>query len=614
MCGIVGFISHRDYSASLRAATDVMSHRGPDNVGHHFDEFNQWRIGLGHRRLSIIDLSEGANQPFEDSTMAFAIVFNGEIYNYRSLRQQLKDVHFRTDSDTEVLLELYKRKGSKMLNELKGMFSFAILDRNKETIFLARDQLGIKPLYFCHKNNEFAFASEIRGLFEFPFIPKNIDTNCFTEFFLNGFLYEPDTGFKDVFKLPAGHFAQVEYSDQKISVREERYWSPFLKTDKEAKEIKAVIEEEIQDHLVSDAPVGLFFSGGVDSSILLANVKNTTKAITVRSPQGSMIEAGMADDWTYAKKIAKIFDVSLDHIELGSLSGEGFLENIEDLARSIEEPIADYTFVASAFLSAKSRAKGYKVMLSGLGADEIFAGYGRYVLVHHQNFFRPFEVMVRILGKHFSFFEKKVERFSSFYRETDFVYRYTSLIGYFSRDDLKSAFVKMPDYSMFSRKLNGILLEVEQKSSLKKAMYIDLQGFLSHNFTVADKSSMLASQELRVPLATKSLAEITFGASESSLIWGFRAKNILKEYLSRFLPRSIVNRRKTGFNPPLDGLIRSLGKERILEFVSKNELYEVVKEEFVHSLLDSHFSNKVNRTYQIFTLLFFSAWYKLNKN
>ncbi len=615
MCGISGFVANQ--KIDLKNSLDAMAHRGPDAIGEYYYDYNSVSVGLGHRRLSIIDLSSNANQPFHSIRDEYSIIFNGEIYNYAQLKSDLvkRGYEFLSNSDTEVLLYMYVEYGAEMLNLLNGIFGFCILDKKNHQIFIARDHLGIKPIYFYQSTDLFAFASEIKALEQIAGVKKTIDNEQLTEFLLNGFIYEPDTGFKEIKKIKPGSYILLDFSADGLKATETVYWMP-RKNNFNPEEFESLVNQSIREQTVSDVPLGVFFSGGVDSSIILSELRGETHAFVVKASEEEYQNAGMTSDYDYATKIAKIFNTDLEAITLAkgeTLDSETFLNYIDYLSKATEEPIADFTFIASLQLSRETKKRGYTVMLSGMGADELFGGYPRYKLVKYDSLFSIVKPLVNLLFAKVSFFKKKIERFNSFLKERDFIFRYTSLVGVFSKKEVGDLLISGPSFKRYSDKLTKIITPFSHESNLKKAMVLDLYGFLSHNFMVADKSSMLASQELRVPLATKDLFEMGFTLPDSKLISLSKTKLPLRKMLLKNLPSSIVNRRKAGFNPPMDGAVNDLGKEKALNYMERNGLFTFLNKTEVERVLNDHFSNRANNTYKIFQLLYISSWYNTNK-
>lgn len=622
MCGILGVVMDQSNSLgnSFEDSLRLLDHRGPDNRGTYYDTIGHSRIALGHTRLSILDLSASANQPFTSSCGRYVLVYNGEIYNYQELgKNLLPDQVMQTSSDTEVLLWLYIRYGEKMLNMLDGMFAFALLDRKNNTLFCARDQLGIKPLYYIADSEKFAFSSEIKPLFSLTGEDPKLDKYAVYEFIRNSFVYEPGTGFEGVNKLGAGEYCIVELDDRKI-IKRLKYWLPWDKKHNNSYSIEKHVRlpnslhEElrvsIRRQLRSDVPVGLFFSGGVDSTIILAELQSKVASMTVKNNKKHMADSGQTNDYKYALQVADHFGVELREIEFQqSEDGEEFLKNVRRMAFLSEELLSDYTFMASMSLSKAAKEMGYTVMLSGMGADEIFGGYSRYRLVMYPRIYCFFgNLFAFILGKQRGF-DKKIERLKRFCRCDDFADKYTSILGYFSKKDAESYLFYRPEFEeLYRTRLNNIVSDIS--SPFKKAVYLDVFGFLAHNFSVADKSSMQESVELRVPLVTKRLFELSFELPASSLSGMFRTKKPLRKFLEGKVPGNIINRKKTGFHPPMDNVIRSIGRARIIFELKQAQIGKIIDITFIERILAEHFDGRKNNTYGIFQLLYLAYWYQ----
>ncbi len=606
MCGILGYISDEDLH--INKGLREMKHRGPDSQGVY--EFEN--LKFGHRRLSIIDLNEGANQPFvlEDNI----IVFNGEVYNYKILKEILKSeegIIFKTQSDTEVLLHWLIYKGIDRVNEVEGMFSFAWLNKTSKKLYLVRDSLGIKPLYIYTNKEKLIFSSEIKSIFSILPEAKKIDESCFAEYLLNGFIYEPETGFKNIRKIAQASYEVYNLYGELIETK--KYWdiANITKIESSNKIIADEINKSIKEHLVSDVPVGLFFSGGVDSSIILTQTRNSILPITVKALDEDYKQAGITSDYEYARSIGELLKINVESISLDKFDGnEAFLNLVEEVAISNEELMADFTFQSSKVLSLKAKEKGFTVMLSGMGADEIFAGYPRYKLVKYDNLLRIFKPLVNVLGRKNKWMAKKVERFQNYFIAKDFSMKYTSLIGYFSEKEVIALLKSEKKLVKYKEKIDKMLNPVKHFSKLRKAMYLDYFGFLSHNFSVSDKSSMQGSIELRVPLATKKLYELSWNLTDNKLIDFFRFKKPLRNYLLNYLPKRIVGRKKSGFNPPMDNYINNLGEKIIFDKYKENGLFEYLDEKEVKNVIEKHFSKKTNNTFKLYQLLHFSYWLK----
>lgn len=613
MCGIVGYLSNE--KIGLNEGLLKMEHRGPDAYGeYHFNSNNTYG-GLGHVRLSIIDLNTHANQPFEYLDR-YTMVFNGEIYNFIELKNELESngYTFSTSSDTEVLIAAYDYHKEKVFDYLDGMFAFAIYDSVEEKLICARDHLGIKPLYyyFDQSTKKLFFASELKVLFSFDDVPRKIAKELIPEFLINGWLYEPDTGFEEIFKVMPG--AYIEYALKADTFKEEIYFdvSDEAKYQDmlENKNIETLIDNSIKIQCRSDVPLGLFFSGGVDSTVIAAKVDNPS-CLIAKYEEKDLKESGIASDYEYGMAIAKELDLNIEPIQLKE---EDFsVETIKNIVQCTEEPIADFTYQISEKISFKAREKGYKVMLSGMGADEVFGGYPRYKLIAYKKLFTSLAIVLKPFRKFVKKFYKKVDRVFLFAQEKEFIDAYSSLIVGFSNKEVESL-VKRPNYlKKYHGKMHRYLEKVKNKSSLKKALYLDLYGFLSHNFTVTDKSSMQASIEVRVPLVNKFLLIKNFYEDEKRLLDLKVTKKQLKNILNGLLPQEIINRKKTGFNPPMDVIINSLGEEKILHIVNEGYLKRYIDLDYIYILVEEHFKQVDNHTYKLWIILYLNYWIEENE-
>lgn len=611
MCGISFYCSKKNIlDNQLKESLRLTFHRGPDASGVLNERVGQYNVGIGHNRLSIIELSEAGSQPMI-SNSGNVISYNGEIYNHSELKKKLDLLGYKFigSSDTEVILKLYDEFGFKSFAMLKGMFSFVILDRNINKLFVVRDTIGIKPVYLFQNNGDLYGSSEIRGLKAFSAVDAEVDKNDIYEFFNNGFLYEPSTGFKYIKKLMPGNLCELDLSTGEIEFRCFKEIMEFHDSEPLSEKIVAAIKAQ----QVADVPLGLFFSGGTDSSILASHFKSTNLFF---AKYGADHAADM--DLKYSKMIASFLDKELAIAELGSddQDVESLLSSVKFVATNTEELISDYTFWATYQLSKAARDGGYKVMLSGMGGDEAFAGYPRYLVLKNNHMIKILSPVFKFLLK-YGFFpkklNKKIERLVSYCSENEWVNAYSRMLGYFSRRELESLFQDSESLDAnFSAKLKGIVSKYkgDKSDKVKLAQFMDMRGFLSHNLIVSDKASMLASIELRVPLLDERIVAHGLESTTDQLIYGKRTKFPLQEILKNILPRKLVERPKTGFNPPLDGLIDSIGPERLKYELSNLDGILNISE--IILLINNHFSKVSNNTYKIWQLLYFSNWIKVN--
>ena len=584
-----------------------MQHRGPDAAA--IEDYNiaEWSITFGHRRLSIVDLSDAANQPFTSDDGAFTLIFNGEIYNHLALRQGLiaQGHRFRTRSDTEVLLTGLIQEGTSFLKKANGMFALALLDRRQRKLTLARDAFGIKPLY-VHRRDDggLAFASEIRSLAIAGEIALKPDETCLAEFLLNGFLYEPSSGFQGIEKVLPGTVLTFDLDSHQVTSH------PFhdpLAEKPNHESLETLLRRQIELEKEADVPVGVFFSGGIDSSVLVSAAPRPIEAFFVDYGE----EQG--GDAHYAEAIAAKLDVPLKRAyhRAEALTADGIIEEFREVARGTEEPISDYTYIATRQISRLAREAGYKVMLSGMGGDELLAGYPRYVAAQYWPMLRRFGKApmwgADLLALRASW-SKRAGRLKAFLAAQDFVEAYTALVGYFTADEVIQMTGSRTSVDAAFQRMRTLLAPLEGRSSLRKAMHLDRHGFLAHNLTVTDRASMSESIEVRVPLLNIALESFVAGRPDNALMRGRSGKLPLKGYLEEYLPKDLTHRPKVGFNPPLDGRISKMGRDRSLDIITTGRIAAILDPNIIKTWIDEHFEGRANHTYRLWQLIYLSLW------
>lgn len=620
MCGVSFYYSQtKAFSSELAESLRMTSHRGPDSQGSDECVIGGAFVGLGHNRLSIVDLSIAGKQPMHNEK-GCSIIFNGEIYNFKRLREMLleRGVSFVSHTDTEVILELYSAFGLDAFALLEGMFAIVLLDRSLGVVHFIRDFVGVKPLYVGSSNGSIFVSSEIRGLRPFFDAPLTVDKDDVYSFFNNGFLYEPNTGFAEVKKAMPGTVLTLDLANGQTC---ETKFNPNVHDRTSLFQDK--IEKAIHDQLEADVPVGIFFSGGMDSSILAGL---SGKSDLFFAEYSSDVNADI--DKIYSKKIADFLGKRLIVSDLSgskvvgepdsapcdsSCKSDELIEQVKFVARNTEELVSDYTFWSTYCLSDAARKNGYKVMLSGMGGDEIFAGYPRYQILRFDRVVRLGLPILKLLLNLRMFpkrLDKRFARLVSYASESNWGVAYSRLLGYFSGTELQRLFgpTGFRCRLNYRAQMDAILAEYtgDARDRVKLGQFFDRRGFLSHNLIVSDKASMLASLELRVPLLNEYL--VLYGTEQKSRdLIGFRiGKKPLRNVLLSLLPSRFINRPKTGFNPPLDGLIADIGKSRLQAELLPLEGY--LDFQFVNELVEEHFNGKVNNSYKIWQLLYFSFW------
>lgn len=610
MCGLSFYCCDSNPVEELQASLLAMEHRGPDASNLFYKKIENAFVGLGHNRLSILDLSEAGSQPMSMADTA-VITYNGEVYNNNELRELLKSkgYSFIGHSDTEVVLKLYVEFGTDSFSMLKGMFAYALLDEQKKKLYVVRDRVGIKPVYIYQDKTSLYGSSEIRGLRAFSAVNPALDRNDIFEFFNVGFLYEPDTGYQYIKKLLPGHYLEYDVASSTGKM------APFghIHSHSSARPLNEKIQSAVKTQLVSDVETGVFFSGGADSSILANYVDDQVLLFAnYGEPQSENT------DLHYSHKISDYLNKALqiEEINPDDQSVDSLLESIDFVAKNTEELISDYTFWPTYRLSLLAKNAGYKVMLSGMGGDEIFSGYPRYIVVKNHVGIKLVTSLFKFLFNFGLFpkkFDKKMERLVSYCSESHWPTAYSRLLGYFSREELKSFFKDFDSLdTQLKSKLDGIMEKYEgaHRNKVKLAQHFDMTGFLSHNLAVSDKASMLASIELRVPLLDETVVSHGLSLPSSKLLRGFQTKRPLKKLLAHLLPANLVKRPKTGFNPPLDGLIRKIGAERLK--VEMTRVSKFINASSTDSMIEAHFAGQANNTYKLWQLLYFSRWLRAN--
>lgn len=553
MCGIFGIISKKNiiktkFNQSLR----LIKHRGPDNESSIFETLNSKNIALGHTRLSIIDLSEKANQPL--SIGKYTIIFNGEIYNYKTLKLKLEKegVVFKTESDTETIIQSYIKYGIKTtVKNLNGMFAFAILDRKKGKLILARDRIGIKPLYFFINSENFVFSSELKSIREISTNKFVIDINSIANYFFHKYVSEPTTIFEEISALNPGYIA--EFDIKNFSFNTIQYWK-LEKSSKQKDETKVlndideILNRSLSEHLISDVPISFAFSGGLDSSLLIAMAKQYKKDIV-----GFTIKRNENDiDWIYSLKIAKF--LKIDHL----------ITNFEDLNltgkdvniyKIYDQPIG-CSSIYSTYLLYKTISKKFKVCISGDGGDEIFGGYSWYQYFLDMKNMPLDALMNKNRLKHFI----NNKFFSSFNDIKN--YKDIMLNRYSKKDviELLDDNFEVDETSMYEQYIDKI-------NSIQDMQYVDFFTFLRFALKRTDFSSMAHSVENRVPFLDHRLVEYAFSIDPKLVYKDGELKYLLKKLAERYLPKEFIYRPKKGFSAPLGNILPISSAKESMHFI-----------------------------------------------
>ena len=623
MCGIGGYIRHMGNHALnpeplLDAMGQAIYHRGPDGGATWYDD----HIGLVHRRLSIIDLSEAGTQPMVSHSGRYVMVFNGEIYNYRVLRAELEAQGevFYSQTDSEVLLTLYEKKGEACLQDLNGMFAFAIWDRHTRQLFMARDRLGKKPLYYFQFGQDFAFGSEIKAMVPLPFLRREIRYDAVKDFFFYQYVPDPKTIYKDIHKLPPGHW--MTWSEDK-GIRLQRYWQLSfghqlgLSETQIAEDLYNLIDDAVKIRMVSDVPLGAFLSGGIDSSLVVGMMSQhsdrpvTTCAIGFDSKQH--------DEVQYARQVAELFGT--DHHEF--TVNENIAESFEHITSYLDEPFADASYIPTYYVAKLARQK-VTVALAGDGGDENFAGYSKYVTDQIENRMRrliPGPVRTGVLpwlgamaGTLPSTLGRKSQSLlttlatdpeRSFYTTNSF-FR-PNLWERLVQGDLKKETAGYDPAELTCK----LYRECDAEDHLSKILYTDIHSYLPGDIlTKVDRMTMANSLEARAPLLDYRVVELAASMPSRLKLKGQEKKHILKRSAARLLPNDILYRKKMGFSVPmsqwLNGPLSNALESALL--VNQDATTSSFNSKAVKRLIDDHKSGHKQHTQELWALLAYQQW------
>jgi asparagine synthase (glutamine-hydrolysing) len=551
MCGITGYFSRSTFTIhDLQTMTQLVSHRGPDAEGTFTDEV----CGLGHRRLSILDLSDRANQPMHSRDGRYVMVFNGEIYNYREIARELH-LSLRTSSDSEVILEAFAREGIQAVNRFNGMFAFAIYDKSLRELYIFRDRAGIKPLFYYWDGHNLAFASELKSLAKLSRFSKAVNLQAVNQFLNLGYIPAPYTIYNDIYKLPAGNYLQVSAGGVQTHV----YWSlaEVVTASDYTDELSAKVQLEslltssVKYQMISDVPLGIFLSGGIDSSLITAlavkQSANTINTFSIGFEESKYSEAA------YAKEVARHLGTTHHELIVTAREARDLVETMMDV---YDEPYADSSAIPTMLVSAFARRQ-VKVVLCGDGADELFFGYGMYQWAQRlaQPGLKLFKTPLAKVLKHGR--QDKYQKAAGMldYEASDCLpsHIFSQEQGFFSRKELKEL--------LHTSYLKGFCLPTLQ---VKRNLYaieaqslFDMQYYLPDDLLVkVDRASMQYGLEARVPYLDHRIVEFALNLSPDLKYQNGISKYLLKEILYQYVPKLLFDRPKRGFSIPLHEWLR----------------------------------------------------------
>lgn len=600
----------------------VLAHRGPDDHGIYVDG----PVGIGHQRLSIIDISPAGHQPMSNEDGSIWIVFNGEIYNFKELRMELqgKGHVFTSHTDTETIIHLYEEEDTDCLNRLRGMFAFAIWDSTKQRLFIARDRVGKKPLVYAVTDDAIIFASEIKALLQDPSVTAEVDCEALHHYLTYQYVPSPWTMFKGIRKLPPAHSLVVER--EKITTRQ--YWQlsyaqkltlPTLGDYVE--QFMDVFTEAVKIRLRSDVPLGAFLSGGIDSSATVAVMSQlTNRAIKTFSIGFDVSEY---NETTFAAMVAKKFNT--DHTEF--IVNPDAISILPKLVWHYNEPFADSSAIPTYYVSKLTR-EHVTVALNGDGGDESFAGYERYIADKLAGYYEKIPCIARehIIKRCLSFIPHQENRNSFFRRLKRFVNgisekaerRYVRWICGFDnemKNDLYSAAFAEKTAAIDSVDLIvNWYAKADASAFLDKTLFVDIMSYLPDDLLVkVDIASMANSLEARSPFLDHKLMEFAAALPPHLKLNGIQSKYLLKKAFSSVLPRSVLYRKKMGFGVPIDRWLRNELKELTYQTLLEKRTVErgLFKEQAVRMLIDEHMLKRADNSYRIWALLFMEVWYRM---
>jgi asparagine synthase (glutamine-hydrolysing) len=622
MCGICGIIQENVKSSDIQIMIDALVHRGPDDSGV-FINANK-TLGFGHRRLSIIDLGSG-HQPMSNEDETLWITFNGEIYNYQELKEDLEKRHkFKTQSDTEVILHLYEEKGEECLQDLRGMFAFAIHDQRTDTLFLARDHLGQKPAYYYHEGHIFAFASEIKALLALKPELKEVNPEALYEYLTIRIITPPRSMFQKIQKLPPGHCLIFRNGQTTIKPYWQLKYEPKITDDFTAilKELEKQIELTVNYHLVSDVPVGAFLSGGMDSSLIVALmskfVNEPIKTFSGDVPYKDYSEV------PYARMVANKYKT--DHREL--TINPSLVRDLPDLVWHLDEP-SDPLSVCMYNISRLTR-KHVKVVIGGDGGDELFGGYDRYYGNRLVNFYAMLPESIRkfVLGELIrltpeSFWYRSLSHKIRWMHQMSFYNggeRYSKSLGYFYFSD---RFKDQLYTDKFRKSVNGFDPEGSlkeyfdcdnAKEIIDKMLFVDsMTRMPDHPNMILDRMTMAHNLEARSPFLDHKLAEFCAGIPSKYKVKSTQVRYIEVEMAKKYLPPELITKKKQGFSSALPYLLEDEYKILFRVLLQDSHLVDAgyFQKNAIKNLLTEHTEKKVDHGNRLWLLCNSEIWYRM---
>lgn len=625
MCGICGFIQSESIGDDriLKKMNDQILHRGPDDEGFYYNK----RVGLAAKRLSIIDLNTG-HQPLPSYSKNAWITFNGEIYNFKELKNDLlsKGYKFRTGTDTEVIVNMYEEYGVSFIDKLRGMFAFGIYDIKKDSLLIARDHVGIKPLYYSLKSdNSLIFGSEIKTILQYPGIDRKLNRSAVDLFFTLEYIPAPLSIFESIKKLPAGHYLLFE--NEKLDIKQ--YWNLIDRLDSTKKnksfdqlkeEFLFLLKESVEMRMIADVPLGAFLSGGLDSSAIVSAMSTISKDKIKTFSIG--FEEKSYSELKYSNIVSKKFDT--DHYT--KTLAPDINDLVHFLTNFLDEPLGDFSNFPT-YLVSKTAREQVTVALSGDGGDEIFGGYEHYIA---QRMAGTIDLpLIRSIHPAFSKitnlfppsklkkgFVNRVKRFSEGL-SNPYSDRHFRWMQFLSNVQKKELYTDDFFEKTFLDKLNlrepfkGFFDDSEYFKGLNKDLFLDFKTYMVDNILVkVDRMSMATSLEARVPLLDKKMVEFAFSLPQEYKLRGKTTKWFFKKAMENILPNEIIYRRKEGFSIPIKNWLKTDLKDLMLEYLSPERIKRsgILNLNYVNKMVSEHLDNKQNHAHRLWSFILFNIW------
>lgn len=625
MCGITGFC---DFNKKLRQenlnnANQVLRHRGPDSGNIAFFEAPRANVGLGHRRLSILDVSSNGNQPMYSDDGSVVVILNGEVYNFMEIRKELEGFGhtFHSDSDTEVIIKAYQQFGIESVNKFIGMFAYALYDQKKELLYILRDRPGVKPLYYYYKNDCLLFASELKSIYTYPNFEKVINDKAVTLFFNYGYIRAPHTIFQDTFKVQPGHYIKIDVARK--TVEDLKYWDvldhynkPKLKISEEdaTEQMEKLFISAFQYRMVSDVPVGVFLSGGYDSSLVTAILqKNSTqkiKTFTIGFREEKWNEA------TDAKKIAEY--LGTDHNEYYCSTKEA-QEIFPELADIYDEPFGDSSGIPTTLVSRFARKK-VTVSLSADGGDEIFAGYPRYDYVN-----KITKIINRTPGFVLNTGKFMVNTSLNVFPKLKKIHkarRIAEILNTYKTHGITDIYSRLFNYKEITQLLPGfdstigLLDDIGQVNGendfINKELLFDYRTYMVDDIlTKVDRATMSVGLEGREPLLDHRIIELAAQLPSELKYNKGQKKYLLKKITHKYLPKELMDRPKSGFTFPMQEWLTGDLKKYLFEYINEEQLskHNYIDAKTAISIRDEFLAGAEKRETQMWLILMFQMWW-----